>query len=814
LPVDQGFANPTAASVARNGRPGEPFSGLRKSTDVLTLGRAYDIRRNRRGAQWRPEVGWIEMLMTTHRRFKRHLRLRSLYAMRKLRDAKRRLIVRGFFFRLRCRSRIIVWWRRIRAWFAVLLATFVGLLVAAAFWLFVPEAVLADPNFKTSEVHLAAAGIIGTALALVLTLSIIPAQKAADVFSSAILRLYASDKTTTTVFVGLAFLALISLLLGTSWTFHISPRHTVAFQFVILGAGLDALRVFYIRALKLLVPATALELVNNECNRYIDRTRREIERVVRVYQRNGLTVGDGGASISRWRIYAGLQMPRALAGWIDQLEEFAHKALARRDTQAARLVVNTMASIGLRYADARRDSLVLLPDFTGPMPTAFSDVENVLQPVYESLKNICDDAVTQPSEAIVMACIHALANMAVHAMTIVHNEEHRCSAPLAHAPVFYIDLCAQRAMTGGLDGALLAAVTCLDQVFSNMSADVDTREVESTAINCLFTIASKSYLRQAVIPCFKAIEMMLLAARQELLTRGFSEVNILSNVLRNIEALVPLEAQMDKAGHRLIQVFPPYDLRFKANLPTLLAEVAGKIEPPKPECSWLDPFDDFTEASEIILDHYCKIAKEVTFDGALLEKWIVESIISSANVHLRLLSNPPVGSEPFLDTVDDRLQWYISAPSFFFRETTSFPWHHADKAAEGLAALGMKLLQLQRLKAAKACGEAVAAIADNCAAAEKTRVYHTATILMALEQLARAADALGYQSLAERFQHSIARPEGVPEEALPEYQEAMRTRIRQLDQALRRWDRELSPNDPVSLLRRILSTRRSSSPEA
>ena len=270
-----------------------------------------------------------------------------------------------------------------------------------------------------------------------LTLSIIPAQKAADVFSSAILKLYSRDRSTSGVFVLLAALALISLLLGTNWTFNISARYTIAAQFVILGAALDALRTFYARALDLLVPATALNLVLSECNRYIDRMRRETERLVRIYQRSGQAVGQGDASIPRWLIYSNSQISRELTAWTDQLQEFALKALARRDTHATNAVIKTMASIGMNYADIRRDSLVLQADFTGPIPIPVSDVGNVLNPIYESLKNICEDGVKQSSETTVMACIRALADMAVHALTIVHTHQlGGRSAPLAYAPVF------------------------------------------------------------------------------------------------------------------------------------------------------------------------------------------------------------------------------------------------------------------------------------------------------------------------------------------------------------------------------------------
>lgn len=62
------------------------------------------------------------------------------------------------------------------------IATVAGLLLAGVFVLTLPDALLTTATLKVSEVHLASAGIIGTALALVLSLSIVPAQKAADVF--------------------------------------------------------------------------------------------------------------------------------------------------------------------------------------------------------------------------------------------------------------------------------------------------------------------------------------------------------------------------------------------------------------------------------------------------------------------------------------------------------------------------------------------------------------------------------------------------------------------------------------------------------
>jgi hypothetical protein len=58
-------------------------------------------------------------------------------------------------------------------------------------------------GLKAEEVNLSSATIIGAALALVLSLSTIPAQRAAEAFSSAILNLYARDRALLLVFLTL-----------------------------------------------------------------------------------------------------------------------------------------------------------------------------------------------------------------------------------------------------------------------------------------------------------------------------------------------------------------------------------------------------------------------------------------------------------------------------------------------------------------------------------------------------------------------------------------------------------------------------------
>jgi hypothetical protein len=66
----------------------------------------------------------------------------------------------------------------------------------------------------------------------------------------------------------------------------------------------------------------------------------------------------------------------------------------------------------------------------------------------------------------------------------------------------------------------------------------------------------------------------------------------------------------------------------------LLAEAANRVTPVESERSWIDPFDEFKEASDAIVDHYREVAGNVNFEGVLLEKWTVESLLQAARVHI------------------------------------------------------------------------------------------------------------------------------------------------------------------------------------
>ena len=120
-----------------------------------------------------------------------------------------------------------------------------------------------------------------------LSLSIIPAQKAAEAFSSAVLKLYARDRALLSVFALLVCTTMASILLGSGWSLGLITSQLVAAQFIFLGVSFDGLRLFYTKTLDLLIADTAVGLVVKECDRSIRRVQRTVNRLTRVLQMAG-----------------------------------------------------------------------------------------------------------------------------------------------------------------------------------------------------------------------------------------------------------------------------------------------------------------------------------------------------------------------------------------------------------------------------------------------------------------------------------------------------------------------------------------------
>ena len=695
-------------------------------------------------------------------------------------------------------------WRRLRRVLSAVLLTILSIGIGCAFNVAQP---IASGAYRVldhiREVNLACAGIAGTALALILTLSITPIQKAGEAFSQSILRLYGRDRALSLTFVLLSVTCILSLLVGTGWDLGLSPYWTLGFQFLLMGISIDALRYFHARTVHLLLPETAIRLVLTECRTVVKKIGRHTEKIARIMRVDRENPADGPAV--RLQLFAKSGLAPLLKSWVGQLDEFAHKAIVRGDTQTATSILDALIEIAWLYADVRRASIVLLPDMNNLLAGGQTEVNHLLSHIYESIYGICQHASKLGNELVVTHCMNSLGGIAFATMGVVVNTHPNWrKAPLVFNSLFSLDRAVKTAIGADMQDAQLAAVGRLRSVLMATKPDVGTSEAEAKALETLFTIAIAGTAKLDSVLGHPAMEALLHASLHDIKTQTYDATAVLRTVLGYARRIVPLEVAADEAGRRMMMTFPPYSMGFEANIARHLEVVAHAVEPTEEDRPWIDPFSKLLAVSQDLREHFRDLSG-INFKGTLLLHWILDTILTSCRVLFELLTEPPDGVDRFIGRVEESLSWMLETLGFFFPAGQGFQ-RHAEVATEGLATLGMLFAWNGYLDLALVSGDIIGRIAANCSLSTP-RPYAVADHLKHIEIMARAADALGKPVMATRFRGILTtKPEGLGDEDWARHQANLATRIRQLDDELEGFfPPMLLRDDPTSVLRRILA---------
>jgi hypothetical protein len=535
-----------------------------------------------------------------------------------------------------------------------------------------------------------------------------------------------------------------------------------------------------------------------ECDKQLRVVGRTAEKLVAI---QGAAAGQtsNGDRLLHASVITGSHLPKTLQYWSSQLEEFAHRFIARRDSNATIEVLDALEAIASRYAELRKKSVMLYIEPEFPFAGALTDVSDVLNPIYESVLHIIDDAVAGKNERVVQSSISAMGRMTSHSMSVVAmGMAGQKTAPLAFGACFYFDRAIRTALEANMTDAGLVAIANLRSVLLNRSSEVDVDTMAAQANETLFAIAIDGYAKSNSIFVFRSVGAMLTAIQFEIETDLFDEASLRSTLGRILQ-MVPAEIVADHAGSRALQTFPAYHLGFDASIPFLLQSVAGKARVDS-ERPWLDPFLDFSEVVEIIRDHYRRLS-EIDFRGTLFGKWVVDSLNAVLRVQFNQLVYPPDGAEEFISGVENDLKAMISWMSGFFPAGALAQRHHIRDATAHLAVLGIDALVEGLREVARSCATTIESIATN-AAQGRIDAYSLADIHQRLEVLARAADSLNDDVLAAEFRAMIVTPQTVDQATQNYILQARQTRVRQLDEALADVNRRpyRADTDPVERL--------------
>jgi hypothetical protein len=316
-----------------------------------------------------------------------------------------------------CLFFLMVSWRTLHKVFARIAIT-IPALIASTGLLYLPNVHKIVDDFKSLEGILPQLGAtFGTILALVLTLSIIPIQRAGEVWSPSIVRLYRRDLATHVLFVTLGIFCIACFIFAVRGIAGINVSVVLAGAMVMLGIGLDLLRWYHGHICQLLDPIHAVGLEFQRAKQTIDRTQAHVTRVSRLYYRGlnpksqkEITVED--VETAFYQRAPGY--PNSINFWINELGEIATKALSRGEKTLSRTAVFNIAGATNHYLSARKDNLVIIPSPEAMFLSSESDVKAVTGPAYEILHGVGHAAVSQGDEPTALCVSEAYQSIAIH----------------------------------------------------------------------------------------------------------------------------------------------------------------------------------------------------------------------------------------------------------------------------------------------------------------------------------------------------------------------------------------------------------------
>jgi hypothetical protein len=681
---------------------------------------------------------------------------------------------------------------RLRAWLGAAAISLISFPIAAAI-LIVPQLRAKVDNFQPLESVLAQLGATyGAILALVLTLSIIPIQRAAEAWSSSIIRLYRRDRATHITFVWLGVLCVVSFALAVRGLFSVPVSWVLASSLAFLGISVDILRWYHGRVCHLLDPDNAVGIILKEAKQEVDRTKTHITQIESdIYP---LITGYPG-SINRW---------------INDLAEIGIKAVTRGEKPLAKTAVSAIADLTRYYLSARKFNLTLIAELEGIHPTVTSDVRLVTTPAYEALKEMSRVAVTQGDEATAIRVSEAYMVIAIHTARLGAPAFRNGSAPLTFDPIYYAFECVKYAQSKGLDDVAFQSAGILSKVSEAAPKDIDKTDIHVPVIDGLVEIAMYLYVkhRYELAEEVNGHHLSILAHLLEQQDYFFD--GVLQHVLKKMEMLAPFAVESESMAGRLSPVRPlgkAYGLLSPNSLGRLFERAA--MAPPKvdEETEWINPYHDLIDIADIIKVHLRRMAEKNEFGESFLLWEIDQSIKHISKVIAMILDQPLQQVHADVTELINKLSWILAFYWVAFRGKKTVSGQRATDCSKSLMFIGLLFFERWHPEVLRDCISNIRFIVESyCEIAQPAEPYTIGDLLAHLWGIRMVLIAWHNDELTQEVDRALTtKPPGLADEKWQGAQGAIMLRRQQLEERLAQRDDYMGdPDSGELLLRRLL----------
>lgn len=706
------------------------------------------------------------------------------------------------------RLRAVLIWTRLRT---LLGNVAIGLFAvsAAALVLYVPALRSTLNHFNPLEAILAQLGAtFGTILALVLTLSIIPIQRAGEVWSPAIVRLYRRDVATKTVFVVLGVLCVASFLLAVRGLAAIPVSVAFAAAIATLGISLDLLRWYHGHVCQLLEPNQAVDLAADQARRTIDRMQTLISRGAVLQHRSLDPVERGKLSPEDLEpiLYQQLSNhPSAIVFWTNALAEIGGKAVARGETLLAASAVHAITQVTKHYLSARKRNLILVPSADALFLASESDVSVFTGPAYEALQGISRKAVDHVDQSIALRVSDAFQALAIHTANLGARAFQKHQAPLTYAPLSYLLNSVKYAQSKALDEVPFQSAQILASVVPSSPANIETPDICIPVIDGMSDIAMYFYTKHNAALAEHILGHIPTVLGHLLSRRDFYFVAVLRHSLEKLESLAPFAIVSEalagplNLSRALGKVYQPLADLF-TNATTILVEVNG-------ERPWVNPYNAVVDIAGVYSDHLRRLGEQNEFGNGFL-LWEINYLIKhiASTIAYRIIDHPVRPGHDDEREVIDKLGWILSFCWVAFSKKKSISQQRADELGETLAYVGILFYVRNHADVLQSCVAHIRSILESyCEIASPPDDYAIGDLMTHLWALRLLTAHRSDVTITAVIDGALTkRPQALSEPQWQTAQEAIGRRRLQFEDRIFDLNRRFDQDSPEGLLHTLL----------
>lgn len=654
----------------------------------------------------------------------------------------------------------------------------------AVYFVYQPEAQQAlSKSTILADIFIGVGALLGSVIAIVLTLSIIPIQRAAEAFTPSIIRIYKTDRINESVIIILSIFCLASFLMAVGNSIGLRQEQLLLVLILIIGISFDLLRFYNKRINTFLEPHYPIEYFKQLTFSIItySTSRARILALIQwwtMYPRSG----SENRKLLEKAIYDNLRVDYLVREYSAEVAEIASKAISNGELNVARMAVEALNEIACNYLKKRKDNLILKRSYL----CIECDGDIVLEHIYDQLDSLNKLAVSEKAEMVSRYIVRAYESIVVFTININGNTMRYITAPISWKPLGYLSSCVRDAQASqmdnvGLEGSkayLKIGFKVIDSVCETSS---DPRQIINSIIANWnevmqsYAVAGKHHLIN------EPAQNMMTFAMYNLKTAR--DINIIRDILNGLKDVFPIALLSQSVnGPPAFGVSSPlsapYNLLYTNSIAFWVELAASWITESDPE-NKEECINDFIKLNEVIYQHLRTLAETFDLSRSELPWFITNTIESICDIYLAMLQREEIdiiSKQKFRGQV----RWYLAFLWAKYKKASFVSCYEATHTSTILAKIALAYVVINVPEVAETSISNMLSITNFYnKLAEKPTLQDILKVLEPITHVKLAAEKIG-DSNTQKVLEKLAKPDSFSNEVWIEVQKALEEKERRL----------------------------------